>query len=55
MNSTDALKKLQQMLNATLVPSPRLSVDGVMGPKTRSALPRYNAAKERIMIFTKVA
>jgi uncharacterized protein (TIGR02594 family) len=48
MNSTDALKKLQQMLNATLVPSPRLSVDGVMGPKTRSALARYNAAKERI-------
>jgi len=48
MNSTDALKKLQQMLNATLVPSPRLSVDGVMGPKTRSALARYNAVKERI-------
>ena len=48
MNSTDAVKRLQQMLNATLVPSPRLSVDGVMGPKTRSALARYNAAKERI-------
>lgn len=48
MNSTDAVKRLQQMLNATLVPSPGLNVDGVMGPKTRSALARYNAAKERI-------
>lgn len=48
MKNTDAVKKLQQMLNAALVPSPKLSVDGAMGPKTRSALARYNAAKQHI-------
>jgi uncharacterized protein (TIGR02594 family) len=48
MKNTDAVKKLQQMLNATLVPSPKLSVDGAMGLKTRSAFARYNAAKRHI-------
>jgi uncharacterized protein (TIGR02594 family) len=42
---SEAVKKLQAMLNAVLTPSPRLKVDGVMGPKTAAALQDYQDAR----------
>jgi uncharacterized protein (TIGR02594 family) len=45
MADAQEIKRLQARLNAVLKPSPRLSVDGLMGPKTRVALARYHAVK----------
>jgi uncharacterized protein (TIGR02594 family) len=48
MTQVENVRKLQQMLNSCLRPSPGLSADGIMGPKTRAALARYNQAKSHL-------
>lgn len=37
----DQVKAMQARLNTVLVPSPRLTVDGVMGPGTKNAILRF--------------
>lgn len=48
MATVDEIKALQALLNGTLAPPPGLAVDGIMGPRTRAALARYQALKMRI-------
>jgi uncharacterized protein (TIGR02594 family) len=48
MPGTEAVRRLQELLNAVLNPSPNLKVDGLMGPRTRAALARYQEAKQTI-------
>lgn len=42
------IRKLQSMLNSVLKPSPRLAIDGVLGPRTRAALHQLQHARETI-------
>lgn len=43
-----AIKKLQELLNSVLHPSPKLKLDGILGRKTIAALELYNKIKEKL-------
>lgn len=45
---SDSVSNLQRFLNGKLQPSPNLLIDGILGPRTREALQRYEEVRTRV-------